>query len=344
MKPLDGKVAVVAGATRGAGRGIACMLGEPGATVYCTGRSTKKNPSEYNRPETIEDTAEMVTAHGGHGIWVRTDHTQPDQVEALFERIAKEQDGRLDILVNDMTGDGFAEWGKRLWEHDLSGGLQATNNGVTAHIITSHYGLQLMVKQRQGLLVEVNDGNGLVYNGNFYYSFNKSTAILMAYFLAMELKEFNIAAVSITPGYLRSEAMLDSMGLTEETWEDGIKDEPIWADSETPFYVGRAVAALAADPNVMDKTGRALSSGWLARDFGFTDVDGRQPPGYNPKEGVFTPRKGFELQAQGLSGGEQLLSEEIRAIAQELSIPGAERERTSLLIEEIQRMNPKRLD
>ena len=344
MQPLEGQVAVVAGATRGGGRGIACMLGAAGATVYCTGRSTRENPSDYNRPETIEETAEMITAHGGVGIWAQVDHSDPNQVKTLFERVGKEQKGRLDILINDMTGDSYIDSSKRLWDHSLKKGLLALKNGVDSHIITSHYGTQLMIKRREGLIVEVNDGNGLVYNGNFYYSFNKCSAILMAYFLSRELQEYNIAAVAITPGYLRSEAMLERFGVTEANWQDGIEKDPAWEDSETPYYVGQAVVALASDPKVMDKTGRALSSGWLARDYGFTDVDGRQPPGYYPKEGVFTSRRGFKLQAKGLKGGEQLLNEELRAIAHELGIPGADRDRLSVLIEEIKRIDPKRLE
>jgi NAD(P)-dependent dehydrogenase (short-subunit alcohol dehydrogenase family) len=243
----------------------------------------------------------MVTAHGGVGIWAQVDHTKPDQVKALFKRVEEEQKGRLDILVNDMTGDRYVDWEKRLWNHSLADGLLALKNGVDSHIITSHYGTQLMVKRRQGLIIEVNDGNGLVYNGNFYYSLTKCSAILMAYFLSRELIKYGIAAVAITPGYLRSEAMLERFGVAEENWQDAIEQDPIFEDSETPYYVGRAVVALACDPKIMDKTGRALSSGWLARDYGFTDVDGRQPPGYYPKEGVFTPRRGFELQAPGLS-------------------------------------------
>lgn len=344
MQQLKDKIAIVAGATRGAGRGIACMLGEAGATVYCTGRSTRENPSDCNRPETIEETAEMVTAHGGVGLWVRVDHSEPTQVRALFERVEKEQAGRLHILVNDMTGDRYVDWGKRLGDHSLENGLLALKNGVDSHIITSHYGSRLMVKRRQGLVVEVNDGNGLGYNDNYYYSFNKCSAILMAYFLSRELREYNVAAVAITPGYLRSETMLERKGLTEENWRDGIEEDHVWADSETPYYIGRAVAALAADPKVMDRTGRALSSGWLARDYGFTDVDGRQPPGYYPKEGVFTARRGFELEAPGLLGGERLLTKELIAIARKLGVSGVDRMRKVELIEAIERIDPTRLE
>lgn len=273
------------------------------------------------------------------------DHSKPEQVKALFERVAKEQKGRLDVLVNDMTGDRYVDWEKRLWDHSLEKGLLALKNGVDSHIITSHYGAQLMVERRQGLIVEVNDGNGLGYNGNLYYSLNKNSAILLAYFMSVELREYNVAAVAITPGYLRSEAMLESKGVTEENWQDYIKEDSAWADSETPYYVGRAVVALAADPKVMDKTGRALSSGWLARDYGFTDVDGRQPPGYYPKEGVFDPhRRSFELQAPGLSAIERLCPSELRALAREVGIPGVDHVPTTELLEAITRIDPKRLE
>jgi len=286
----------------------------------------------------------MVTAHAGVGIWAQVDHSKPDQVKALFERVEKEQEGRLDILVNDMTGDRYVDWEKRLWNHSLEKALLALKNGVHSHIITSYYGAQLMVKRCQGLIVEVNDGNGLVYNGNFYYSFNKCSAVLMACFLSRELQEYNIATVAITPGYLRSEAMLEHFGVTEENWRDAIEQDPIFEDSETPYYVGRAVVALACDPKVMIKTGRALSSGWLAPDYGFTDVDGRQPPGYYPKEGVFTPRRGFELQAPGLSAAERLLREELKAIARELGVPGVDRMRNIELVEAIARIDPSRFE
>lgn len=291
---LKGKIAVVAGATRGAGRGIASMLGEAGATVYCTGRSVRGNPSPINRPETIEETAEMVTARGGMGIWVQVDHTKLEQVETLFERVRQEQKGRLDILVNDISGDWHIDWeilaGKRFqpfWEQPLQKGLLTQRDGVHTHIITNYYAAQLMVERKQGLIVEVNDGNHLGYNNcGIYYSLSKASAALLAYFMSEELKEHNIAAVSLTPGWLRSEKMLESFGVTVENWQDALKENPDFVSSETPFYIGRAVVALATDPNVMEKTGHALSAGYLAREYGFTDVDGRQPPGYC-KEGVF---------------------------------------------------------
>ena len=294
VRALEGKVAVVAGATRGAGRGIACMLGDAGATVYCTGRSVRGEPSPVHRPETIEETAEMVTARGGLGIWVQVDHTRPEQVEALFERVKQEQNGRLDILVNDLSGDALLTPGKIagtaqrvFWKFPLEKGLQAQQDAITAHIITSHYGARLMVEHRQGLIVEINDGNYLLYSDcGFYYSLTKTSAVLLAYFMAEELRDYNVAAVCLTPGYLLSEKMLENEGVTQEIWQDASRKVGGFSRSETPFYIGRAVVALASDLNIMKKTGRALSVGCLAREYGFTDMDGRQPVWYQG-EGVF---------------------------------------------------------
>ena len=293
MQALKGKVAVVAGATRGAGRGIACMLGEAGATVYCTGRSIEGNPSTYNRPETIEETAKMVTDYGGKGIWKQVDHTQPDQVESLFNQIDKEQNGQLDILVNNIPGDYHLEWiewgfaAQPFWKHTLEAGLAVQQYGIHTHLIASHYAAQRMVKNQTGLIVEINDGNGLQYNCNMYNSLAKSSLVLLAYLMAEELKQHNVATVSLTPGWLRSEAMLEALNVTAANWKDAIEKDPEFANSETPFYVGRAVVALATDTNIMARTGHALSSGYLAREYDFTDIDGSQPSGYYP-EGVFS--------------------------------------------------------
>lgn len=279
MKPLQGKVAVVAGATRGAGRGIACMLGEAGATVYCTGRSVRGNPATGNRPETIEETAEMVNAYGGVGIHARVDHTVAGEVKTLFERVKAEQ-GCLDVLVNDVWGgEELTEWNKPFWKHSLQKGLLMLERAVHSHIITSRYGVPLMVEHGHGLVIEITDGTGFNYRGNLFYDVVKTSIIRLAFAMSEEFRErnINIAAVALTPGYLRSEAMLEGFGVTEANWREAVQKDADFAKSETPFYVGRAVAALASDPNVSEKSGRALSSGRLAQEYGFTDVDGNQP-------------------------------------------------------------------
>ncbi|MCL4858907.1 MAG: SDR family NAD(P)-dependent oxidoreductase [Caldilineaceae bacterium] len=278
MKKLSGKIAVVAGATRGAGRGIACMLGELGATVYCTGRSVRGRPaSGANRPETIDETAEMVTSYGGVGIPVQVDHTAPAQVEALFRRVRDEQ-GRLDVLINDVWGgEKLIEWGKPFWELSLERMYTLMERAVYSHIITSRYGAPLMVEQRHGLIVEITDGDTLDYRGNFLYDLVKTSVIRLAYGMAQELKPHDVTAVAVTPGFLRSEEMLEHFGVTEANWQDGAKKEPHFIASETPYFVGRAVAALAADPNVAAKSGKALSSWGLSDEYNFSDIDGRQP-------------------------------------------------------------------
>jgi NAD(P)-dependent dehydrogenase (short-subunit alcohol dehydrogenase family) len=274
---LKGKVALVAGATRGAGRGIACMLGEAGATVYCTGRSVSGEPAARNRPETIEETAGMVTARGGRGLWARVDHTDREQVKALFERVRQEQAGRLDILVNDLTGDANMEF-KPFLEHSLEKGLKVLENGSLSHIVTSYFGAPLLVDSGGGLLVEVTDGKtDEIRQFNFYYDLEKALNIRLARSLALQLRPHKIAVVSLTPGFLRSEEMLEHFGVTEATWREAIKHDKYFAYSETPFYVGRAVVALACDKKVMQKSGQSLDSGKLAREYDFTDIDGTQP-------------------------------------------------------------------
>ena len=274
---LKGKVALVAGATRGAGRGIACMLGEAGATVYCTGRTVKGKPSDKNRPETIEETAEMVTRRGGKGIYVRVDHTDQEQVRELFERVKQEQNGQLNILVNDLTGDGNMEF-KPFIEHSLEKGLQLLQNGSFSHITTSFHGIPLMVESGGGLVVEVVDGTSdEIRQFNFYYDLEKAINIRLARSLALQLRQQKIAVVALTPGFLRSEEMLDHFGVSEAGWREAIKQDKYFAYSETPFYIGKAVVALACDRKVMRKTGQALMSGKLAREYGFTDIDGSQP-------------------------------------------------------------------
>ncbi len=275
---LDGKVAVVAGGTRGAGRGIAVELGGLGATVYVTGRSTRAQRSDMDRPETIEETADLVTEAGGHGIAVRADHTVAAEVAALFERVVAEQDGRLDVLVNDVWGgDPLTEWGTPFWELDLEKVARLLPRAVLSHIITSRYGVALMVARRSGLVVEVTDGNTDGYRGNLPYDLVKAGVIRLAKGMAEELKPHGVTALAITPGFLRSEAMLDHFGVTADNWRDATAQDPHFIASETPRFVGRAVAALAADPNVMDKAGRALSSWDLSEEYGFDDADGSRP-------------------------------------------------------------------
>lgn len=277
-RPLTGKVALVAGGTRGGGRGIAVELGTAGATVYVTGRSSAAGTSGMGRPETIEETAEKITSAGGHGIPVRTDHSRPEEVQALVERIGSEQDGRLDILVNSVWGgDPLTDWNHPLWEQDLDTGLRLMHQAVDTHVITSRLALPLMVARRSGLVVEVTDGNTARYRGSFFYDLAKSAVIRLAVAQAAELKPYGIAAVAITPGFLRSEAMLEHFGVTEANWRDGAAKDPNFAYSETPVYLGRAVVAMAADPDIMAKTGRALATWGLYKEYGFTDADGTQP-------------------------------------------------------------------
>ncbi|MFC8826287.1 SDR family oxidoreductase [Streptomyces sp. NPDC057137] len=277
-RPLAGKVALVAGGTRGGGRGIAVELGAAGATVYVTGRSSSAGRSDLDRPETVEGTADLVTAAGGHGIAVRTDHSSPDDVRALVDRIAAEQDGRLDILVNSVWGgDPLTDWEHPLWEQDLDAGFRLLRQAVDTHVITSRYALPLLVARRSGLVVEVTDGNTARYRGTFFYDLVKSSVIRLAVAQAAELKPYGVAAVAITPGFLRSEAMLEGLGVTEETWRDAVAKDPNFAHSESPAYLGRAVAALAADADIMAKSGRALATWGLYEEYGFTDEDGTRP-------------------------------------------------------------------
>ncbi len=273
-KPLKGKVALVAGATRGAGRGIAVELGAAGATVYCTGRSVRGQTT--GRPETIDDTAELVTKAGGKGIAVRVDHTKPLEVETLIGRIIKEQHGHLDIVVNDIWGgDELAQWGVPFWAHKLEDGLKMLDRAINTHIITSHYAAPLLVKRKQGIIFEITDGKTYDYRGTFFYDLVKVTVMRMAKTMAIELEPHNVAAIAVTPGFLRSEAMLGD--LTEENWRERIKEDKFFAFSETPHYIGRAIVALAADPKVMTKTGQTLATWDLAEEYGFTDLDGTQP-------------------------------------------------------------------
>ncbi|WP_406871308.1 SDR family oxidoreductase [Aminobacter sp. P9b] len=278
---LQGKVALVAGATRGAGRGIATELGAAGATVYVTGRTTRDRQSEYARPETIEETAEMVTAAGGKGVAVPTDHLVSDEVRDLVARIRREQ-GRLDIVVNDIWGgEKLFEWNKPVWDHNLGNGLRMLRLSIDTHLITAHHALPLMIEKPGGLLVEVTDGtaeyNAVNYRLSPFYDLCKSAVLRMAWAHAKDLAPHGATSVAITPGWLRSEMMLEHFGVTEANWRDATKNIPHFAISETPRFVGRAVAALAADPDVARWNGQSLSSGGLAQVYGFTDLDGSRP-------------------------------------------------------------------
>ena len=277
-RPLAGKVALVAGGTRGGGRGIAIELGADGASVYVTGRSSTGRRSDLDRPETIEETAERVTAAGGRGIPARTDHSRPDEVRALVDKIGAEQDGRLDVLVNSVWGgDPLTDWEHPLWEQDLDTGFRLMRQAVDTHVITSRLALPLMVARRSGLVVEITDGNTARYRGSVFYDLAKSAVIRLAVAQAAELKPYGVAAVAVTPGFLRSEAVLEHLGVTEGNWRNGAAQDPNFAQSESPAYLGRAVAALAADPRIMAKTGRALATWGLYQEYGFTDADGTQP-------------------------------------------------------------------
>ena len=278
MKLLENQIALVAGATRGAGRAIAIELASAGAFVYVTGRSTRGSASRMARPETIEETAEMIARGGGRASAQRVDHTVPAEVESLLRRINAEQGGRLDILVNDVWGgDPLAQWGVPFWEHNLEDGLALLSNAVNSHIITSWFAAPLMKAKRLGLIIEVTDGIADRYRGSLFYDLAKASAIRLALAQAEELRPYQVAALALSPGYLRSEAMLDHFGVSESSWREAIAKDPNFAASETPFFIGRAVVALAADPAIMDKSGKALATWNLAREYGFTDVDGTQP-------------------------------------------------------------------
>ncbi|WP_431771563.1 SDR family oxidoreductase [Streptomyces cucumeris] len=293
---LRGRVAVVAGATRGAGRGIAAALGEAGATVVCTGRSsvTGSGGSDYDRPETIEGTAELVTRLGGTGVAVRTDHLDPGQVRRLADRVRREH-GAIDVLVNNIWGaerlkGGPADWNTPIWNHRLDDGLRIVRLGLETHLITSHHLLPLLIGKPGGLLVEVTDGTAAYNAGRYrisvFYDLVKTSVNRLAFSQGHELAPYGATAVALTPGWLRSEMMLDNYGVTEENWRDaltpdrdgGLPTAPAgFASSESPRYIGRAVTALAADPGRARWNQQSVSSAQLAREYGFTDVDGARP-------------------------------------------------------------------
>lgn len=293
--PLAGKVALVAGATRGAGRGIAVELGAAGATVYATGRTTRAQASEYGRPETIEETAELVNSAGGTGIAVAVDHLIPDEVAALVTRIRAEQ-GRLDILVNDIWGgEHLTQWNTPVWEHDLDKGLRTLRLAIDTHLITAHHALPLLIERPGGLLIEVTDGtaeyNATNYRISPFYDLAKVAANRMGWVHAKDLAKHEATSVSLTPGWMRSEIMLDHFGVTEATWRDALQTEPHFAISESPRFTGRAVAALAADHDRARWNGASLSSGSLAKEYGFTDIDGSRPDAWRYMVQVQDARK-----------------------------------------------------
>jgi NAD(P)-dependent dehydrogenase (short-subunit alcohol dehydrogenase family) len=290
---LKSSVALVAGATRGVGRGIALALGEAGATVYCTGRSTKANrlprakskkvsPFDHaRRAETVQETANMVTARGGKGIAAVLDHMDAKQVAKLIAKIRKQQ-GQLHILVNDISELIPQDFGKTFWQVNLENGFANLQNVLHTHIITSHFSAPLLIEtgarsKSPGLIVEIGDGDSYSYRGHLFYDLIKTSVIRLAFAMARELRRKNVAAVALTPGFLRSEAMLEHFGVTEANWQDAVKKDPNYAASETPLYAGRAVAALAADPDIMKKSGRVFSSWGLSEEYAFRDSDGRRP-------------------------------------------------------------------
>jgi NAD(P)-dependent dehydrogenase (short-subunit alcohol dehydrogenase family) len=295
--PLSGRVALVAGATRGAGRAFAVELARAGAHVYATGRSSRAGRSELDRPETIEETGELIEAAGGRGTALVVDHEDSDAVRELAARIEREQ-GRLDVLVNDIFGgDRYADWEHPLWEHDLAGGLRMLRMGVDTHLITAHHSLPLMLRRPEGagaaLLVEVTDGtdefNASFREGvGFYYDLVKANVSRIVLGLSHELREHPVTALGVTPGWLRSEKMLDGFGVTEATWRDALERVPGFAISESPTYVARGLAALAADADHGRFAGRVLTSRQLSDTYGVTDTDGSRPDcwGYIAAHGI----------------------------------------------------------
>jgi len=306
---LAGAVAVVAGATRGAGRGIARALGEAGATVYCTGRSVRGNPSPYNRPETIEETAEMIGAAGGSAIGLRVDHTVEAEVEALFERVVSER-GRLDVLVNSIAGEDplMSQWCS-FWEADLKNADAILRQSLVSHIITAKHAATHMVRNHRGLIVEVTESDVLSAGGNPLTQTVKLALKGLALNMAAELRPHGVAAVSLTPGFLRSETMLEHLGVTQENWRDAGQQDKNFLESESPLFVGRAIVALAGDPAILERSGQLLSSWELGQEYQFTDADGRRPDwgaleidfSEHPQQLLDVLRTGSEIQLRWLS-------------------------------------------
>lgn len=278
MSELGNGVALVAGATRGAGRAIAIELASAGMKVYVTGRSTREDRSNMNRPETIDETAQLIAVRGGQAIAMQVDHTRVDEVANLVQQIERDNDGRIDLLVNDVWGgDPFTVWGKPFWEQDLGVGLAMLNNAVTSHLITSHAVVPLMVRRGRGLVIEITDGVTDQWRGSFFHDLAKAAVNRLALGQAADLKPYGVTALALSPGFLRSEAMLDNFGVSESNWRDAIQKNKDFAVSETPHFIGRAVVALAQDPHIGARAGKVLATWNLAREYGFTDVDGTQP-------------------------------------------------------------------
>ena len=308
-KSLAGAVAVVAGATRGAGRGIARALGEAGAMVYCTGRSVRANRSPYNRPETVEETAEMISAAGGSAVALRVDHSVEEEVEALFQRVERER-GRLDVLVNSIAGEDplMAQWCS-FWKTDLKNAEAALRQSLLSHIITAKHAAPYMIRNRHGLIVEVTENDVLSAGGNPVTQTVKLALKGLALNMATELRPHGVAAVAVTPGFLRSETMLERFGVTEETWREGGKKDPNFLESESPLFVGRAVVALAGDPAILERSGQLFSSWELGREYRFTDTDGRRPDwgaskidfSKHPEQLLQLLRTGSEIQLRWLN-------------------------------------------
>ena len=285
-KPLEGQVALVAGATRGAGRGIARMLGEAGAEVWGTGRTTRSAPSPMKRPETIEETAELIEAAGGRAHWARVDHTKEDEVEALVARI-KAESGRLDVLVNDLWGgDPMIDWSAKVWQLDIAATRALIDQALMSHLITVRRAAPLMIEQKRGLILEVTDGLLDGYRGQILYDLIKAAVLRLGYAMAWDFRDTGVTALTLSPGFLRSESVLEHFGVAEANWRDGAARDPLFEESETTSFLGRGIAALAADPEVARFAGAALASEDLADIYGLDDVDGRRPHVYRHFEDI----------------------------------------------------------